>query len=34
MGSAGRRHVADAHDTVKEASKLKKLFERTISSHK
>jgi len=34
MGAAGRRHVADAHDTIKEASKLKKLFERTISSHK
>jgi len=31
MGSEGRRHVADAHDTIKEASKLKRLFERAIN---
>jgi glycosyltransferase involved in cell wall biosynthesis len=30
MGQEARRHVADHHDSLKEAAKLKKLFERSI----
>ena len=29
MGTAGRLHVAECHDTVKEATKLRRLFERS-----
>lgn len=31
MGAAGRRHVAEYHDSRKEATKLKTLFERSIA---
>jgi colanic acid/amylovoran biosynthesis glycosyltransferase len=32
MGAAGRLHVAECHDTVKEATKLKSLFEVSIDA--
>jgi len=32
MGAAARRHVTDFHDSVKEAAKLKKLFEQSINA--
>jgi glycosyltransferase involved in cell wall biosynthesis len=31
MGTAARRHIFDHHDAIKEAKKLKRLFEQSIS---